>query len=430
MQPPEFMDVLSGRLLHVSPLDHAERRMIPPMRRFEFSDGSSNKFWQITRDGTSLTVTFGKIGTAGQTQLKELATEAAAIAEHDKLVKEKTKKGYAEVGAVAPAPGAAPVAAAAAVKKAPKAAKEAEPAAPEEGFVDAGKGYSLGLRDGKLVCKNDKGKLLSAVPKEVKDGEVAERLIAVRDFLAAHAKECEATAEGWMLRSLPTPAEVLAAVWSDATYKEVLENLIVAPVDKKGAPELDAAGFLKGASAERGVGVVDLDGETKWHKTAAFFVPHPILLGELDEWRGLAAELGLSQGTKQLFREVFAKPTEVNELDSTSVEKFRGGEFEMLAHARGAAKALGYRVSGGWTVCRVFDPGSAKTVEARFWIGADDPMSEAYTENLVWVSSSADGTEKTLSVRDVPPIAFSEGMRMASALYGKRKIEKKEDENA
>ena len=97
---------------------------------------------------------------------------------------------------------------------------------------------------------------------------------------------------------------------------------------------------------------------------------------------------------------------------------------------RGAAKALGYRVSGGWTVCRVFDPGSAKTIEARFWIGADDPMSEAYTENLVWVSSSADGTEKTLSVRDVPPIAFSEGMRMASALYGKRKIEKKEDENA
>jgi hypothetical protein len=154
------------------------------------------------------------------------------------------------------------------------------------------------------------------------------------------------------------------------------------------------------------------------------------LLGELDEWRGLAAELGLSQGTKQLFREVFAKPADPKELDSTSVEKFRGGEFEMLAHARGAAKALGYRVSGGWTVCRVFDPGSAKTIEARFWIGADDPMSEAYTENLVWVSSSADGTETTLSVRDVPPIAFSEGMRMASALYGKRKIEKKEEENA
>lgn len=75
--------------------------------RFELSDGSSNKFWQIARDGASLLVTFGKIGTSGQAQKKDLASEAAAIAEHDKLVKEKTKKGYVAVGAPAssaPAP--------------------------------------------------------------------------------------------------------------------------------------------------------------------------------------------------------------------------------------------------------------------------------------------------------------------------------------
>lgn len=67
------------------------------MQRFELSDGSSNKFRQIAREVSSLRVTFGKIGTAGQTQLKELSSDAMAIAEHDELVREKTKKGYALV---------------------------------------------------------------------------------------------------------------------------------------------------------------------------------------------------------------------------------------------------------------------------------------------------------------------------------------------
>ncbi len=107
------------------------------MRRFEFSDGSSNKFWQISRQGAELRVTFGKIGTAGQTQLKELGTEAAAIAEHDKLIKEKTKKGYAETGApntpegaeakVATAPSAPAAAKPAKAEKAVKATKAATP---------------------------------------------------------------------------------------------------------------------------------------------------------------------------------------------------------------------------------------------------------------------------------------------------------------
>jgi predicted DNA-binding WGR domain protein len=95
------------------------------MRRFELSDGSSNKFWQISRDGAELRVTFGKIGTSGQTQLKDLVTEAAAIAEHDKLIKEKTKKGYAETGAPTAPDGAETKAAPAPAKpaKAPKPAK-------------------------------------------------------------------------------------------------------------------------------------------------------------------------------------------------------------------------------------------------------------------------------------------------------------------
>lgn len=68
------------------------------MRRFEFSEGSSNKFWEIELSGSGFTVTWGKIGTTGQTQTKDFPTEAKAQTEHDKLVSEKVKKGYAEVG--------------------------------------------------------------------------------------------------------------------------------------------------------------------------------------------------------------------------------------------------------------------------------------------------------------------------------------------
>jgi uncharacterized protein (TIGR02996 family) len=66
------------------------------MRTFTFSDAKSHKFWTIELSGSSFTVTYGKIGTAGQTQTKSFATPEKAQAEHDKLVKEKLGKGYVE----------------------------------------------------------------------------------------------------------------------------------------------------------------------------------------------------------------------------------------------------------------------------------------------------------------------------------------------
>jgi predicted DNA-binding WGR domain protein len=65
-------------------------------RHFEFSEGSSNKFWEITLAGTDVKTKYGKIGTAGQQTLKEFGDAAAAKKEYDKLVHEKTKKGYVE----------------------------------------------------------------------------------------------------------------------------------------------------------------------------------------------------------------------------------------------------------------------------------------------------------------------------------------------
>ena len=67
------------------------------MRTFTFSDATSHKFWNIERKGKSFTVTYGKIGSNGQTQVKEFADDARARKEHDKLVAEKVKKGYKEI---------------------------------------------------------------------------------------------------------------------------------------------------------------------------------------------------------------------------------------------------------------------------------------------------------------------------------------------
>jgi predicted DNA-binding WGR domain protein len=56
----------------------------------------AEKFWEVTQDGSTVTVRFGKLGTDGQTKVKDLGSPAEAEAEVAKLIKEKTKKGYIE----------------------------------------------------------------------------------------------------------------------------------------------------------------------------------------------------------------------------------------------------------------------------------------------------------------------------------------------
>ena len=65
----------------------------------EFEEGSSSKFWRARVEGKTLYVNYGKIGSNGQTQVKDFADPAAAKKEYDKLVAEKRKKGYVDPGA-------------------------------------------------------------------------------------------------------------------------------------------------------------------------------------------------------------------------------------------------------------------------------------------------------------------------------------------
>ena len=56
------------------------------MRTFVLTDSKSNKFWNIDLQGARFTVTFGKVGTKGQTQTKDFPDAAKAQKAHDKLV--------------------------------------------------------------------------------------------------------------------------------------------------------------------------------------------------------------------------------------------------------------------------------------------------------------------------------------------------------
>jgi DNA ligase-1 len=65
-------------------------------RHFEFREGASSKFWEVSVSGNEMTVRYGRIGATGQTKTKAFADAATAEAQAAKLVAEKTADGYVE----------------------------------------------------------------------------------------------------------------------------------------------------------------------------------------------------------------------------------------------------------------------------------------------------------------------------------------------
>lgn len=64
------------------------------MPRYEFTEGSSSKFWEITLEGTTLTKRWGRIGTDGQEKVETFGSKAEAKKAFDAQVREKERKGY------------------------------------------------------------------------------------------------------------------------------------------------------------------------------------------------------------------------------------------------------------------------------------------------------------------------------------------------
>ncbi|MFO0960356.1 MAG: DUF4132 domain-containing protein [Isosphaeraceae bacterium] len=285
-------------------------------------------------------------------------------------------------------------------------------------WLDAGKGYGLSIEAGKLVCRNPAGKKLATVPKELKDSELAEQLGAMCEWLVDHRTECLRRIETWMLRSLPVPCSVVMAVWPDPDWSGILRNLVVSAAGSGGEADSTRTGLLRDIDEKKGIGVVDRDGETRWIATEQLIIPHPILIDGLDDLREIAADLGFSQAIEQLFRPTFAATTEQRE--STRIADFSGGRFEQLNFANGACRQLGYPVRGGYACSKIWERGTA--LEARYWIGSDYPEGETYTGELIFVG----GDQKPRKIAEVGRVTFSEGVRMASQIYARRKVEKAE----
>jgi hypothetical protein len=275
-------------------------------------------------------------------------------------------------------------------------------------WLEAGGGYQVRLSDdGKVVCRNAKGRQLASVPAALREHPEVVRLRQLADWLGRHDAECRATVDRWMVRSLPVAVEVLVEVWQDTAWRTPLTDLVVRAGDE--------SGFLRDADAERGVGIVTLDGDTLRSRPPVVYLPHPVLLADLDELREFGVELGIDQQVQQLYRQTFARPADLA-VGAQSVGEFSGARFAQLNHAVSRCRALGYAVRGGVAICPVFEDGG--TLEARYWLGEGDPGYETYTGDLAW--SRPDGTQVPLT--DVGPVAWSEGMRMASAVHAGRVV--------
>jgi predicted DNA-binding WGR domain protein len=65
-------------------------------RYFEFAGGTSAKYWEVDLHGCDVTVRYGRIGSFGQFQTKTFPDPEAARNHVDKLIAEKSAKGYRE----------------------------------------------------------------------------------------------------------------------------------------------------------------------------------------------------------------------------------------------------------------------------------------------------------------------------------------------
>ncbi len=293
-----------------------------------------------------------------------------------------------------------------------------KPIADSTPWLDGENGYALGIEAGKLVCRNPAGKKLASVPKELKESALAEQLTAMCEWLADHRTDCLRRVEVWMLRSLPVPCDVVRAVWPDPGWAEMLRNLVVTPADARGKTDVTHTGILRHVDPTKGIGVVDRDGETQWISAVQILIPHPILIDGLDELREIAVDMGFTQAIEQIFRPTFAATKEQKEL--SQIGDFSNGRFEQLNFASALCGRLGYPVRGGYACSKVWE--NAKPIEARYWIGSDSPESETYTGDLIFVDSD----QKPLKIAEVGRVAFSEGVRMATQIYAKRKVDKQE----
>ncbi|MEV4847224.1 DUF4132 domain-containing protein [Micromonospora matsumotoense] len=282
-------------------------------------------------------------------------------------------------------------------------------------------GYQVTLRDGDVVARNAKGRELRSVPATMRDDPTVVGLRQLTEWLTRHEAQCRTDIERWMVRSLPVPVSVLTEVWPDEVWRTALTDLVVVVLDDDGHRDPDDVGLLREVGDGQ-VGLVNLDGDSVRRTARRIVIPHPVTLDDLDDLREFAAELQVRQSVDQLFRQTWVRGPDVDPT-STRCGDYAGGRYDQLRHLTARATKLGYPVRGGNAVCRIVEDGH--TVEARSWVGADDPYYETETGDLVFTDRH--GT--ALPLGTVGPVAWSEGTRMAAALYAGRVVAAEQEED-
>ncbi|MGV9372331.1 DUF4132 domain-containing protein [Micromonospora tulbaghiae] len=284
------------------------------------------------------------------------------------------------------------------------------------GWLSAGADYEVSLERGRVVARNRQGKPLKSLPKALRDADVVVGLRQLSEWLKRHELSCRREVEQWMIRSLPVPTTVICEVWADDSWRTPLRDLVVVPLDDAGRWDTDRAGLLRDADPEKGLGVVDLDGESGRLTVEQVVLPHPVRLPDLADLREFAADLGVRQATLQLFREVWTRP-ESDDERRREVSRYAGGRYKELRHVQARTTSAGYRVQGGAASLRVWEDGIP--IVASLWIGEGDPLYETETGPLNFTGPAGEA----VALAAVGPVAWSEGMRMAANLYAGRVVD-------
>lgn len=287
-------------------------------------------------------------------------------------------------------------------------------------WVAVGDGYTARLRgEGartELVCRSPKGRDLVRVPASLGKDEGIVALRSLRARLAEHEDQVRAQVRTWVSRSLPVPAALLVAVWSDPVWRRALTRLVVVPeADGSGTTE---PGLLVDADARHGVELVDLNGTRSRVSGASFTLPHPLRLGvDLGAWRALADAHDTSYGSPQLDHPVRRRPDGFDP-EAVSVGLRPSSIYDLGSTFERRVNRLGGRIRGETAYFQVYGADHrAGPIPVSLGLRWQGPDSAVNVNDLAW----------HVPAGSVDDVAWSEGLHILMELYRQRSTDDSDD---
>jgi hypothetical protein len=242
----------------------------------------------------------------------------------------------------------------------------------------------------------------------MRDRDSAHDLDEVARWLADRDDVCRDEATTWMVRATSLPTDTLASLWTDRMWSRSLTDLVVQTADGSVVQTADGSdvqtaddadeddtlvrGFLRGVAPGRGVGVLGLDGQTRWVTHRRWMVPHPALLPDLPAWQSAARQHGIRQDVHQLDRTVFHR------------DPVRFPDEHTAAH-------LWLPAMSGERTAQLWDGG--RWVLARITPADSGAVNGESSRSITVTFADSDG--RLLRLAAVGPIVWSEALRLATA---------------